>query len=396
MSSFLKSILCTASTALLLFASVAAQSTSAGNDSAGSGWGYSVLLIVVIVGAAVGFFAIRRAQAAAASESTANKNDSYAEYRYELDGADLDMELEWLRKSKKPKSNGSAKPKPAKAAPVSSGPFRGATGAVDLDTKAFQERMRKLQYASLPINSFLRLGRARDFEPLDISDDPSLLTAIEQANEENEEDEAVRDVAVKVLAAFRTRNSVEALAQIALYDLSSNLRSKAVATLTDFDHPSVFETILLACADPTREVRAAAARGLFRLSFDRGDAWKRIIESGDEYRMRQACRAAIESGIAIRSFDRLVHEELKVAGEAFAQAALMIVAQEVDEVVKAIRQHADERVRFALLHVIKVTGDARMRAFLDEMMADRSLSPELAGKIKETLAALPAAEKVTA
>lgn len=68
-------------------------------------------------------------------------------------------------------------------------------------------------------------------------------------------------------------------------DLSSNLASKAVATLTDFDHESVFEAILLACADPTREVRAAAARGLFRLNFDRADAWKRIIESNDEFRI---------------------------------------------------------------------------------------------------------------
>ncbi|MEO6051318.1 MAG: hypothetical protein ABIP78_08305 [Pyrinomonadaceae bacterium] len=74
------------------------------------------------------------------------------------------------------------------------------------------------------------------------------------------------------MTAFRTRNSVEALSQIALYDLSSNLRSKAVATLTDFDHESVFEAILLACADPTREVRAASARGVFRLNFDRADA----------------------------------------------------------------------------------------------------------------------------
>jgi len=53
---------------------------------------------------------------------------------------------------------------------------------------------------------------------------PSLLNAIEQANDEYEDDESVRDLAVRILMAFRTRNSVEALAQIALYDLSSNLR----------------------------------------------------------------------------------------------------------------------------------------------------------------------------
>lgn len=363
-------------------------------DSASSGWWFSVILIIVGIAIAAGFFLLRRAQAAAGLQAQKALVESYpGELSYELDGVDMDKELEWLRKTRKVKPAKTAKP--TKPAPPATGPFRGATGAVDLDTRAFQERMRRMQYGSLPINSFLKLTASRNFEPLEVSNDPSLLTAIEQANEENEDDEAVREVAVKVLAAFRTRNSVEALSQIALYDLSSNLRSKAVSILTDFDHPSVFETILLACADPTREVRASAARGLFRLSFDRGDAWKRIIETGDEYRMRQACRAAIESGIAMRSFDRLVHEEIKVAGEAFAQAALMIAAQEIDEVVKAIRGHADERVRFALLHVIKVSGDARMRAYLDEMIADRSLSADVATKVKETLSALPLAEKVT-
>jgi len=35
-------------------------------------------------------------------------------------------------------------------------------------------------------------------------------------------------------------------------------------------------------SDETREVRAAAARSLSRLSFDRADAYVRVIESGDE------------------------------------------------------------------------------------------------------------------
>src|SRR5204863_3413244 len=191
------------------------------------------------------------------------------------------------------------------------------------------------------------------------SHDPSLLNAIEQANDEFEEDEEVRDLAVRILTAFRTRNSVEALAQIALYDLSSNLRSKSVSILTDFDHESVFETILLACADPTREVRAAAARGLFRVNFDRADAWKRLIEAGDEYRMSHAVRAAIEAGLTQRSFDRLVHDDLKIAYEAFALVALMITAGEDKEIFDAIRDHRDERVKFALLHVLKVIHDER-------------------------------------
>ena len=144
---------------------------------------------------------------------------------------------------------------------------------------------------------------ARPFMQLPISNDDALLSAIEQTQDEFEEDESVRELAVRILARFETKNSVESLSQVALYDLSSTLRSKAVGILSDFDHESVFETLLLACADPTREVRAAAARGLFRLSFDRSDCWMRIAESNDEFRMRHAARAAIAGDLVERSFD---------------------------------------------------------------------------------------------
>ena len=75
--------------------------------------------------------------------------------------------------------------------------------------------MKELQYSHLPIHSFVKLADARPYDQLPISSDPSLLDAIEQANEEFEEDEAIRELAVKILAAFKTRNSVDALSQIA-------------------------------------------------------------------------------------------------------------------------------------------------------------------------------------
>ena len=220
------------------------------------------------------------------------------------------------------------------------------------------------------------------------SDDPSLLSAIEQANEEYEEDESVRDLAVRILTAFRNRNSVEALSQIALYDLSSNLRSKAVTVLADFDHESVFEALLLACADPTREVRAAAARGLFRLSFDRAHAWKRIIEANDDFRMSHAARAAVESGIVAKSFDRLIHEDLKIAYEAFSLVSLLIKAGETDTVFEALRDHKDDRVKYALLHVLKVHRDPRTLSRLNDLRLGRSWPTDLSDRMRDTVKSL--------
>lgn len=361
----------------------------AASESSSSSW-WVIMVILVFGGLAMAAYFWRKATAVAL-ESAAGSENRYANYysntheSYEL--TDADAELEWLRKAKR----SSAKQKSAspKISYNAAKPEAAATPAdKDLDAKTFQEKMRKLQYAQLPINSFNELRRSRLFDPLFDSGDPALLNAIEQANEEYEEDEAVRELAVRVLAAFRTKNSVEALSQIALYDLSSNLRARAVSILTDFDHESVFETIVLACADPTREVRAAAARGLFRLSFDRADAWKRIIETEDEFRMSHAARAATEAGIVVKTFDRLVHDDLKIAYEAFVLVSLLIKAGETTEIFDAIREHRDERVRYALLHVVRVQRDPRTVDELYKLEKNSGVPTDVSERVRETIHSL--------
>lgn len=348
---------------------------------------YIFLLIVGIAVAAA--FVLWRKSKGKPDESQYNYTNRVQNYssagNYD-EGVDAEKELEWFRKAKK----STAKPDKRAAALDRSVATRvsvAAAGGDDLhlNAKAFQEKMKKLQYAQLPVNSFLQLADPRDFDLLPLSSDPALLSAIEQANEEFEEDESVRELAVRILMAFKTRNSVDALSQIALYDLSSNLRSKAVTTLTEFDHESVFEAILLACADPTREVRAAAARGLFRLSFDRADAWKRIIATRDEFRMKHAARAAIESGIAQKSFDRLLHDDMKVAYEAFALVGLLIKSGEIEEIFGAIRNSKDERIKFALLHVLSVVREDSALKELNKLRIDTTIPENIAAKVKETV-----------
>jgi hypothetical protein len=378
--------------AIIVFAATALADThidtSSPDESGGSGWFFVFVLVLAALGsAAYLWMRSKKGDAQPKFNYGSRYSDYYKNESYDIE--DGDKELEWLRKAKKPKAKPAGMtfgPKSRTAAPTRSTGGESLTEQGAPDTKVFQEKMRKLQYSRLPINSFFELSESKPYQPLPESNDKSLLNAIDQASEEYEEDEQVRELAVRILTAFRTRNSVESLSQIALYDLSSNLRSKAVSILTDFDHESVFEAILLACADPTREVRAAAARGLFRLSFDRADAWKRIIETNDEFRMSHAARAAIESGIAVKSLDRLIHEDLKVAYEAFALVSLMIRAGETAEIFAAIRTHRDERVKFALLHVIKVHKDERTLAGLLATIREGQLSPEVAERINETMA----------
>ncbi len=360
-------------------------------DSAGSiPWiSIGLVAIVAIVG---GIILWRRMRKPSVDDSFGFENrirSSSSAADYDDVNVDAEKELEWFRKAKKSTAKvevrtGMERRSGKRRLAESSGAVNESEG-MQLDSKQFQDRMRKLQYAQLPINSFIQLADARPFDPLPLSADPGLLSAIEQANEEYEDDETVRELAVKILAAFRSRNSVESLSQIAIYDLSANVRSKAVQTLTEFDHESVFEPLLLACADPTREVRAAAARGLFRLSFDRAEAWKRIIATGDEYRMKHSVRAAVESGIVQKSFDRLIHEDMRIAYEAFTLVGLLIKSGETESIFEAISEHKDERVRFALLHVLKVVKDEQALVKLEELMREGTLSEELTRRIIETV-----------
>lgn len=247
------------------------------------------------------------------------------------------------------------------------------------------ERKPKAEPANsvLPVYTFIRLYKSNSFIQLPESHDPSLLEAIERTNEESEEDAQVRTQALKLLASFRTSNAVAAISQMALYDLSSKLRSDAVGLLAEINHESVFEPIVTACADPTREVRAAAARALFKLTFDRAQAWTRPVDSGDTARMRHVARCAIEGDLVMRSFDRLTHVDQKIAYEAFAMTALLIKSGETELIYKALAEHKDENVKLALLHVLQTIKSERTYDELSDLLTKSGLTPNVAAKVNE-------------
>jgi hypothetical protein len=351
-------------------------------------WISYLLLAAGLIG--VSYYLWQRSQQSQPAASEDEEDESG--HNWSGHQVDAKQEMEWFHKSKKPKkrtkvvgpnaerrTGGDRRARSRENAPAAAPASRDEAVS---SARAYQEKLRKYQYSQLPVHSFIQITEARAFDRLPMAHDPDLLSAVDQAHDEYEEEEAFREIAVKVLAKFKTRNSVEGLSQMALYDLSSNIRSKAVSTLTDFDHESVFETILLACADPTREVRAAAARGLFRLSFDRAEAWKRIIDTGDKFRMSMAAKAAIESNILSSSIDRLIHQDMKIAYEAFALVALAIKAGEIQPIIDAFRSSRDDRVRFAIIHVVAVVGEPDSIEALSALESE-DLSPDVKERLKD-------------
>lgn len=357
----------------------ATEEPEAGDDYT---WWYAMLFLLAIglIGAVLWRINIKKASKIPApvkpKKTTAEKNSRGS--------FNVDQELEWYRKNFKSvnaRTNGNSMQTNGDHLPFNSLPLN--RNAAGLNDKTLNENENLSD--DLPVFSIQKIQLARPYAPLPISNDDALMSAVEQTHEEFEEDEEIRELSVRILAAFKTRNSVEALSEVALYDLSSNLRSKAVTILSEFDHESVFETVLLACADPTREVKAAAARALFRLSFDRANAWTRIADSDEEGRMRQIARAAIEADLVHRTLDRLAHEDHKIAQEAAAFTALMIKSGETKEVFNALCKNKKMNVRKAILHVIKITKNQKALEGLYSLLEQNNLPLELQEEVDKAI-----------
>ncbi len=254
-----------------------------------------------------------------------------------------------------------------------------------IDIDEVREKMEKIKFARLPINRFEKLDPPKPFEALPNSDEEELLSAIDYSDVEFVEDEGAREIALESIARFKARNAVDALAQMALYDLSSNLRCKAVMALADINHPSVFEPVMLSCADPTREVRASGARALFKLSFKRADSWLRLTDCADEYRVSQIAKAAIEADFVGRSLERLVHTDANQAYEALALLAVLIKAGETDDIFDCLVSGENKNVRLAILRVFTLVADDRVLERLHELVESGVFDKEIEASVRETL-----------
>lgn len=350
---------------------------------------YYIVLLVLVLGLVGALLWWRNSKKKVLREGVDSKDskDSWGN-----ESVDADKELEWLRKhSKSMGKKDSKKKKYPKGLPQTS-KILNRNKAESLQSHvsdaSFEEtrvKLEKIKFKKLPVNSFKEIKPAKPFDALPISNDEALMSAIEQTQDEYEEDEEIRNLALRILARFRTRNSVESLSQVALYDLSATLRSKAITILAEFDHESVFETILLGCADPTREVRAASAKALFQLSFNRADSWTRIAESADEYRIVQSARAAIESDLVDRSIDRLIHEDFKYAYEAFTLIALLVIAGETAEIFQSLESHRNKHVKLAVLRVLEILRDERVLPQIYSYIERNSLPEDLSNAATEVI-----------
>jgi HEAT repeat protein len=198
-------------------------------------------------------------------------------------------------------------------------------------------------------------------------------------------DAAERSQVSRELGLHRSQRSVKALAEAALQDPDPSVRAAAVTGLGAIDHESVFAPVLIALADDTREVRAAAARSLSGLHFDRAEAYGRLMTSTDPKTFQDFARACVTTGIAAQAVDRLASEDRRYAQEAFALFSLLAKAGELDPIAEIIETHRDLQVKLAAVRVLSVVGNSGMAPRLRELVATEGMPEEVRTAILELL-----------
>ena len=194
-----------------------------------------------------------------------------------------------------------------------------------------------------------------------------------------------RAEALKALAQFRVRSSVEAITRLARHESEPNLRAIAIFSLGAIDHESVFAAILIGMADESREVRAAAARALNRLSFDRADAYVRVIETSDEETITNVAKACIQAGIVSQNVDRLASSDYRQAYETFSLICLLAKANLNDPILNAIVDHPNMDVRLKAVHLLAATGQPGVFEHLRQLAVRDGVREEVKTALLEAM-----------
>jgi HEAT repeat protein len=195
----------------------------------------------------------------------------------------------------------------------------------------------------------------------------------------------VRAAAARQLAQFPVQRAVEALTALAADDSESAVRSAAVASLSEIEHESVFAPILMAFADEAREVRAAAARSLSRMNFDRSEGYVRLIETADAETLSKVAVACIKAGMVGQAIDRMISEDRRLAYEAFSLLSLLAKANETEPLLEAIVGHEETGVRLALIRLLGTTGQPEVATQLRHLAVREGLPEKVRSALMEVV-----------
>jgi HEAT repeat protein len=170
---------------------------------------------------------------------------------------------------------------------------------------------------------------------------------------------------------------------MAANDRDASVRAAAVTSLGMINHESVFAAILIAMADESREVRAASARALSRLNFDRADAYVRVLETSDDATLRRTAEACVTAGLARQAMDRLASEDRRQAYEAFSLLSLVARGGQTDVILHVVKGHPDLNARLAASRLLALQGDEDVDRRLRQIAMEGNTPEKLREAIME-------------
>lgn len=220
-------------------------------------------------------------------------------------------------------------------------------------------------------------------EQLPMGDEDDVLLGLLTKFESS--DTAERAAVARELGIHRAQRSVSALSAGALQDPDASVRAAAVTALGAIDHESVFAPVLISLADETREVRAAAARSLSSLHFDRAEAYGRVMNNADQKTLQDFARACVTTGIAAQAVDRLASEDRRHSQEAFALYSVLAKAGEVQPIIETIEKHREVAVKLAAVRVLSVAANAAAAPKLRELVAMEGMPEDVRTSLLELL-----------
>lgn len=250
--------------------------------------------------------------------------------------------------------------------------------------------------ASMPDRPLLDAGDADSFlGEITHLDSAAAVQALPEWFEDDELSEALarlqdadveaRAAAARRLAQFQVQRSVEALTVLAASDPEPAVRSAAVASLGEIEHESVFAPVLIAFADEAREVRAAAARSLSRMNFDRSEGYVRLIETADAQSLRNVASACTKAGMVGQAIDRMISEDRRLAYEAFSLLSLVAKAGETKPLLDAINDHPEMNVRLGLVRLLGTTGQPEVATQLRHLAVREGMPEKVRAALMEVV-----------
>lgn len=206
------------------------------------------------------------------------------------------------------------------------------------------------------------LAPLTEFDALpELMEDEALCDALERLASSDAE---TRLHCAQQLAHFQSSRAVDALAHLAIHDAEPSVRAAAVTSLASINHESIFVPVLISMGDESREVRAASARAFSRVSFDRADAYARLLETAGTATLGNVAHACVKAGLVEQSINRLNSHDRRQAFEAFTLLSLVVRGGEWEPLLETVRRHRDEDVRLACVRLLAQSKRTELAAKL--------------------------------